>query len=101
MTRAGLPWRADVHERLLTGLLGPRPLPGQRPAVLEALAGEVRAALRAPELNPDSPGAVLAALRSAGLAVEDTRPWTLEQLEARKSVVQGKSVDLGGRRLLT
>jgi DNA polymerase I len=81
MTHAGLPWRADVHERLLTGLLGPRPLPGQRPAVLEALAREVRAALRAPELNPDSPGALLAALQSAGLAVEDTRSWTLEQLD--------------------
>ncbi|WP_448608446.1 bifunctional 3'-5' exonuclease/DNA polymerase [Geodermatophilus sp. URMC 60] len=81
MTHAGLPWRADVHERLLTELLGPRPLSGQRPAVLEALAREVRAALRAPELNPDSPGALLAALQSAGLAVEDTRSWTLEQLD--------------------
>ncbi|MGY1681677.1 bifunctional 3'-5' exonuclease/DNA polymerase [Geodermatophilus sp. SYSU D01176] len=81
MTHAGLPWRADVHARLLTELLGPRPLPGSRPAVLEALAGEVRAALRAPELNPDSPGALLTALQAAGLAVEDTRSWTLEQLD--------------------
>ena len=81
MTHAGLPWRADVHERLLTELLGPRPPHGSRPAVLEALAREVRAALRAPELNPDSPGALLRALQSAGLAVEDTRSWTLEQLD--------------------
>src|SRR3954447_15105271 len=81
MTHTGLPWRADVHERLLTELLGPRPPHGGRPAVLEALAREVRAALRAPELNPDSPGALLRALQTAGLAVEDTRSWTLEQLD--------------------
>ena len=81
MTHAGLPWRAEVHARLLTELLGPRPAAGQRPAVLEALAQEVRAALRAPELNPDSPGALLTALRAAGLPVEDTRSWTLEQLD--------------------
>ena len=81
MTSAGLPWRADVHERLLTGLLGPRPAHGSRPTRLEALAQEVRAALRAPELNPDSPGALLTALQAAGLAVEDTRSWTLEQLD--------------------
>jgi DNA polymerase-1 len=81
MTHAGLPWRADVHARLLTELLGPRPASGQRPTVLEALAQEVRAALRAPNLNPDSPGALLTALQSAGLPVEDTRSWTLEQLD--------------------
>ena len=81
MTFAGLPWRADVHERLLTGLLGPRPVPGNRPAVLERLAGEIRTAFGAPGLNPDSPGALLQALRAAGLPVSDTRSWTLEQLE--------------------
>ncbi len=81
MTSAGLPWRADVHERLLTELLGPRPAHGSRPARLEALAQQVRSALRAPDLNPDSPGALLQALQSAGLAVDDTRSWTLEQLD--------------------
>jgi DNA polymerase-1 len=81
MTAAGLPWRADVHERLLAELLGPRPLPGRRPAVLERLLGEIRAAFRAPALNPDSPGELLRALTTAGLPVEDTRSWTLEQLD--------------------
>jgi DNA polymerase-1 len=81
MTHAGLPWRTDVHERLLTDLLGPRPVTGQRPAVLERLAGEIRRALRAPGLNPDSPGELLRALQSAGLPVSDTRSWTLEQLD--------------------
>jgi DNA polymerase-1 len=81
MTHAGLPWRADVHDRLLTDLLGPRPGPGLRPAVLERLAGEIRDALGTPGLNPDSPAELLRALQSAGLAVTDTRSWTLEQLD--------------------
>jgi DNA polymerase I len=81
MTHAGLPWRADVHERLLTELLGPRPPAGLRPAVLERLAAEIRAALGAPDLNPDSPAELLRALQAAGLQVTDTRSWTLEQLD--------------------
>jgi DNA polymerase I len=81
MTSAGLPWRADVHEELLTGALGPRPVAGQRPAVLEALLAQVRTALGAPDLNPDSPGVLLRALRSAGLPVEDTRSWSLQQVD--------------------
>jgi DNA polymerase I len=81
MTSAGLPWRADVHERLLTELLGPRPRPGERPAVLERRVAEIRAALGAPGLNPDSPGELLRALQAAGLPVADTRSWTLEQLD--------------------
>ncbi|HYO35439.1 MAG TPA: bifunctional 3'-5' exonuclease/DNA polymerase, partial [Geodermatophilus sp.] len=67
------------HGRLLTGLLGGRPPPGVRPPVLERLAAEVRAALRAPDLNPDSATALLRALQTAGLAVEDTRSETLER----------------------
>ncbi|WP_369139411.1 bifunctional 3'-5' exonuclease/DNA polymerase [Modestobacter versicolor] len=81
MTHAGLPWRADVHDRLLTELLGPRPAPGQRPAVLEQLLAAIRTALRAPDLNPDSPTGLLGALQAAGLPVADTRSWTLEQLD--------------------
>ncbi len=81
MTAAGLPWRTDVHERLLTDLLGPRPAPGLRPAELERLAGQVRSALAAPDLNPDSPAELLRALQTAGLPVGDTRSWTLERLE--------------------
>ena len=81
MTHAGLPWRADVHEQLLIELLGPRPVPGQRPAVLERLLTELRTAFGAPGLNPDSPAGLLRALQTAGLPVSDTRSWTLEQLE--------------------
>jgi DNA polymerase-1 len=81
MTHAGLPWRADVHERLLTGLLGRRPGFGRRPAGLEQLVGEIRLAFGVPGLNPDSAGELLRALRTAGLPVTDTRSWTLEQLD--------------------
>ena len=81
MTHTGLPWRADVHERLLTGLAGPRPPAGGRPAVLERLLGEIRDALGAPGLNPDSPAELLRALRAAGLPAGDTRSETLERLD--------------------
>lgn len=81
MTHAGVPWRVDVHERLLTELLGPRPPRGARPAGLEALVAEVRAAFDAPSLNPDSRPELLAALRRAGLEVADTRASSLRALE--------------------
>lgn len=81
MTWAGLPWRADVHAQVLTEQLGPRPRAGARPVALERLLVELRQTFDAPSLNPDSPGSLLAALHGAGLEVEDTRSWTLEQLD--------------------
>jgi len=81
MTHDGLPWSAEVHDRVLTDLLGPRPRFGERPRKLEQLAEEVRAALDASELNPDSPADVLRALRGAGLTVTSTRKWELQELD--------------------
>jgi DNA polymerase-1 len=81
MTYAGVPWRSDVHERLLAELLGPRPPRGARPQRLEALVAELRAAFGAPDLNPDSRPELLAALRRAGLVVADTRASSLRALE--------------------
>jgi DNA polymerase-1 len=81
MTFAGVPWRVDVHERLLTDLLGSRPPRGVRPQGLEALVGELRDAFEAPGLNPDSRPELLAALRGAGLSVADTRASSLRELE--------------------
>ena len=37
----GLPWRADVHNDLLTALLGPRPVPGLRPTKVADLAARI------------------------------------------------------------
>lgn len=81
MTFAGVPWRSDVHDRLLTELLGPRPLRGMRPRRLEALADEVRSLLGAPGLNPDSRSALLSALRRSGIEVDDTRASTLRAVD--------------------
>ncbi|WIB13786.1 bifunctional 3'-5' exonuclease/DNA polymerase [Curtobacterium sp. MCPF17_052] len=78
---AGLPWRTDVHERLLADALGPRVPYGVRPRKLEELAAVLRQRLDDPDLNPDSPADVLRSLRRAGLVVDSTRKWELERLE--------------------
>lgn len=81
MLHAGLPWRADVHERLLEDALGPRVPYGVRPRRLEEIAAVVRERLGDPSLNPDSPPEVLKALRRAGLMVTSTRKWELQEIE--------------------
>ncbi len=81
MRHDGLPWSREAHDRLLSEVLGPRPPRGARPPVLEALAAEVRRALGAPSLNPDSGPALLRALHSAGISVQSTRKWELEQVD--------------------
>ncbi len=81
MTHAGVPWRVEVHHRILTDLLGPRPPRGARPSLLEEAAVEVRTLLAAPGLNPDSRPELLAALRRAEVDVPDTRAGTLGRVE--------------------
>jgi len=81
MLHAGLPWRADVHERLLEDALGPRVPYGVRPRRLEEIAAVVRERLGDPSLNPDSPADVLKSLRRAGLMVTSTRKWELQEIE--------------------
>ncbi len=78
LTHAGLPWRADVHDALLTEALGRR-TPGGRPERLESLLVAMRDAFDAPHLNPDSPVELLRDLRAAGLAVESTRSSELKR----------------------
>ncbi|MFC0678159.1 bifunctional 3'-5' exonuclease/DNA polymerase [Lysobacter korlensis] len=81
LTFAGVPWRADVHDRILTGMLGPRPAPGMRPARLAELLGELRERFGSPDLNPDSPPELLRGLRRAGISVSSTRSWELKRVE--------------------
>ncbi|WP_199423697.1 bifunctional 3'-5' exonuclease/DNA polymerase [Actinotalea solisilvae] len=77
----GMPWDVAAHDRLLTATLGERPRGGGRPARLEELAAQVRAALGRPSLNPDSQADLLGALRSAGLDVSSTRKGELRALD--------------------
>lgn len=81
MRHAGIPWSALRHDELLTAALGPRPAAGERPAFMLAALAEVRRALGAPDLNPDSPAELIRALRAAGLQVASTRQWELKNLE--------------------
>jgi len=84
MKMAGLPWRADVHDELLTDLLGKRPaaslggrtgaLQPARPARLAELAAEISAAFGSHRpVNPDSPTQVLRALAADGVRLDSTR----------------------------
>jgi DNA polymerase-1 len=77
----GMPWRADVHDRVLTEALGPRPTGARHPERLETLAARIRELLNAPGLNPDSQPELLAALRRVGLDVTSTRKWELRDLD--------------------
>jgi DNA polymerase I-like protein with 3'-5' exonuclease and polymerase domains len=86
MTAAGLPWRSDVHDQLLTELLGPRP-PGSgqhqaQPARLTELAEQITAALGAVRpVNPDSPAQLLRALSASGIRVSSTRTSALRTVD--------------------
>jgi hypothetical protein len=86
MSAAGLPWRADVHDKLLTGLLGSRPPvitgPALRPAKLGELAARITAALGATRpVNPESRPQLLRALAAAGVRVSSTRSAVLRQVD--------------------
>src|SRR5262249_20528884 len=76
----GLPWRADVHNELLTALLGPRPVPGLRPAKVADLAARISEALGRP-VNADSPAQVLRALAAVGVRVPSTRSGVLRGVD--------------------
>ena len=73
----GIPWREDLHERLLHDLLGPQPPNDAHPEKMAALAAQVRTALNAPSLNPDSPQDLIRALHKAGIGAKSTRNWEL------------------------
>ncbi|MFD2792375.1 bifunctional 3'-5' exonuclease/DNA polymerase [Promicromonospora vindobonensis] len=82
MHHAGLPWRGDIHDEILTEALGPRPRPGARPAKLEDLANRIRDTIDAPPtLNPDSHPDLLRAMEYAGVGARSLRKWELEKLD--------------------
>jgi len=79
MRFAGLPWRADRHDEILTAILGERT--ADRPTKVQVILDVVRGRLESPELNPDSPADLLKALGNAGLNVASTRSWELRKLK--------------------
>ncbi|MDF1480230.1 bifunctional 3'-5' exonuclease/DNA polymerase [Leifsonia sp. H3M29-4] len=81
MRFAGLPWSAEAHDRILTGILGARPAAGRRPERMQEQLDRIRAALDTPDLNPDSAQTLLGALRRAGLRVKSTAKWELRELD--------------------
>jgi DNA polymerase-1 len=83
MTRAGVPWRADVHDAVLTELLGPRPPAGMPPRRLVELADRIAEAFGGRRVNPDSPAEVVQAFTRAGLPISSTRSAVLRRLDHR------------------
>ncbi|WP_435299301.1 bifunctional 3'-5' exonuclease/DNA polymerase [Timonella sp. A28] len=81
MTHAGVPWNRDIHNDILTAVLGPRPQPGFRPHALEDLARTLRSILDAPNLNPDSPRELLKTLQRAGLKINSTNKWEIRDID--------------------
>ena len=81
MTRQGLPWRADVHDAVLTELLGPRPPAGLPPRRLLDLADRITAAFDGVRFNPDSPAEVMQAFTRAGMPISSARSAVLRRLD--------------------
>ena len=93
MSAAGIPWRPDVHDEVLTGMLGPRPpaaaglasrsgAPALRPHRLTELTAQIAAALPAGRpVNPDSPAQLIRALAADGVRVPSTRLSVLREID--------------------
>jgi DNA polymerase-1 len=81
MGAAGLPWRPEVHDAILSELLGPRPRAGTAPRRLGELAAQIGAAFGGQPLNPDSPAQVLRAFANAGTPLPSTRSHVLRAVD--------------------
>ncbi|GAA2638652.1 bifunctional 3'-5' exonuclease/DNA polymerase [Dactylosporangium fulvum] len=80
MGLAGLPWRPDVHDALLRGLLGaPSPVGGP-PARLVELNTRLNEAL-GQRVHPDSPAELLRAFARVGIMLRSTRRWELQHVD--------------------
>ncbi|TNM28173.1 bifunctional 3'-5' exonuclease/DNA polymerase [Streptomyces sedi] len=78
----GLPWRADIHRRLLDELLGERFPGGSEPRRLAELAEEVSSAFGGgTRVRPDLPAEVIRAFARAGVRIGSTRAWELREVD--------------------
>ncbi|MGF6880797.1 DNA polymerase-1 [Nocardia sp. GAS34] len=81
MSRAGIPWRADIHRELLDSLLGER-ISGGEPRRMSELAQEVsRAFGPGVRVRPDLPGDIVKAFGRAGISLSSTRKWELQEID--------------------
>jgi DNA polymerase I len=80
MGRAGLPWRADIHDSVLRSLLG-EPSHQGPPARLVELKEEIAAAFGGARFNPESPAELLRAFSREGIVLPSTRAWTLRTVD--------------------
>jgi DNA polymerase-1 len=80
MGHRGLPWRADVHDELLTELLGANPPGGGMPARLVTLKEQIGDVFGGP-VHPESPADLLRAFSRHGLVLPSTRAWVLQGVD--------------------
>ncbi len=84
MGAVGLPWRVDVHDRILTELLGePSPVGGP-PRRLAELGARIADAFGLRQLHADSPAELLRAFARAGIDLPNTRAWVLRGWSTRR-----------------
>ncbi|MFD2765944.1 bifunctional 3'-5' exonuclease/DNA polymerase [Micromonospora eburnea] len=81
MGAAGLPWRADVHDRILAELLGEASPVGGPPRRLAELAARIAEAFGVRQVHADSPAELLKAFARAGVELPNTRAWVLRGVE--------------------
>ena len=81
MTRVGVPWRADIHDAVLTSLLGARPSAGLPPRRLTELADRIADAFGGRRVNPDSPADVVEAFSRSGVALASARAFLLRRID--------------------
>lgn len=81
LTHAGVPWDTAEHNRILSESLGQRPAFGSKPDRMVKLGTQIRSALGDPAASLDSPPKLLRSLRSAGIEVNSTSRWELEEHE--------------------
>lgn len=81
MSRAGIPWRADVHRELLESMLGER-ISGAEPRRMAELAEEVsRAFGEGVRVRPDLPADIVRAFGRVGISLSSTRKWELQEVD--------------------
>ncbi|MTE17155.1 bifunctional 3'-5' exonuclease/DNA polymerase [Nocardia aurantiaca] len=82
MSRAGIPWRADLHRQLLDSMLGERISNNTEPRRMAELADEVsRAFGDGIRVRPDLPQDIIRAFARAGISLSSTRKWELREID--------------------